>query len=60
MGVLPIVKFDNVTVAEVPFASVAVRMIMIIDVMPGAAAARVAPPDTAADGVGLVEKKPDG
>ena len=60
VGVLPIVKFDNVTVTAVLAASVAAPLVMTMDVAPGAAADRVAPPDTAADGVGLVEKKPDG
>ena len=60
VGVLPIVKFDNVTVTAVLAASVAAPLVMTMDVAPGAAADRVAPPDTAANGVGLVEKKPDG
>ena len=61
VGVLPIVKLDNVTVTAVLAASVAVPLVMTMEVAPGAAADRVAPPpDTAADGVALVEKKPDG
>jgi hypothetical protein len=60
VGVPPIVKPDNVTVTTVLAASVAVPLVMTMDVAPRAAADRVAPPDTAADGVGLVEKKPDG
>ena len=60
MGVPPIVKFDNVTVTAVLAARAAVPLVMMMDVAPGAAADRVAPPDTAADGVGLVKKKPDG
>ena len=59
VGVLPIVKPDNVTVTAVLAASVAVPLVMTMDVAPGAAADRVAPPDTAADGVAIVEKKPD-
>ena len=59
VGVLPIVKFDNVTVTAVLAASVAAPLVMTMDVAPGAAADRVAPPDTAADGVAIVEKKPD-
>ena len=62
VGVLPIVKPDNVTVTATLAASVAVLLVMVMtmDVAPGAAADRVALPDTAADGVALVEKKPDG
>ena len=60
VGVLPIVKFDNVTVTAVLAASIAMPLVMTMDVAPGAAADRVAPPDTAAFGVALVEKKPDG
>ena len=60
VGVPPIVKPDNVTVTAVLAASVAVPLVMTMDVAPGAAAVRVAPPDTAADGVALPEKKPDG
>ena len=60
VGVLPIVKPDNVTVTEVLAARAAVPLVMTMDVALGADADRVAPPDTAADGVGLVEKKPDG
>jgi hypothetical protein len=59
VGVLPIVKPDNVTVTAVLAAS-AMPLVKTMDVAPGAAATRVAPPDTAADGVALVEKKPDG
>ena len=60
VGVLPIVKPDNVTVTATLAASVAVPLVMVMtmDVAPGAAADRVALPDTAADGVALVEKKP--
>jgi hypothetical protein len=60
VGVLPIVKPDNITVTAVLAASVAVPLVMTMDVAPGAAADRVAPPDTKQEGVGLVEKKPDG
>ena len=60
VGVPPIVKPDNVTVTAALAASVAVPLVMTMDVAPGAAAVRVAPPDTAADGVALPEKKPDG
>jgi hypothetical protein len=60
VGVLPIVKPDNATMTAVLAASIAVPLVMTMDVAPGAAADRVAPPDTAADGVGLAEKKPDG
>ena len=58
VGVLPIVKPDNVTVTATLAASVAVPLVMTMDVAPGAAADRVALPDTAADGAALVEKKP--
>ncbi len=60
VGVLPIVKPDNVTVTAVLAASAALPVVMTMDVVPGAAADRVALPDTAAEGVGLVAKKPDG
>ena len=60
VGVLPIVKLDNVTVTAVLAASVAVPLVMTMDEAPVAEADRVPPPDTAADGVALVEKKPDG
>ena len=57
----PIVKPDNVTVTAALAASVAVPLlVMTMDVAPGAAAVRVAPPDTAADGVVLPEKKING
>ena len=59
-GVLPIVKPDNVTVTAVLAASVAVPLVMTMDEAPVAEADRVPPPDTAADGVTLVEQKPDG
>ncbi len=60
LGSASIVKPNNVTVTAVLAASVAVPLVMTMDVAPGAAADRVAPPDTVANGVGLVEKKPDG
>ncbi len=60
VGMLPIIKADNVTVTAALAASVAVPLVMTMDVAPGAAAVRVAPPDTTADGVALVEKKKDG
>jgi hypothetical protein len=60
VGVPPIVKPDNVTVTAALAASVAVPLVMTMYQAPGAAAVRVAPPDTTADGVALVEKKPDG
>ncbi len=60
VGVPPIVKFKNVTVTAVLAEMMAVPLVMTMDVAPGAAADRVAPPDTAADGVALMEKKPDG
>ncbi len=49
VGVLPIVKPDNVTMTAVLAASVAVPLVMTMDVAPGAAADRVAPPDTAGE-----------
>ena len=54
------VKPVSVTVTEVLAASAVPPVIMTMDVAPGAAADRAALPDTAADGVGLVAKKPDG
>jgi hypothetical protein len=60
VGVLPIVKPDNATITAVLAASATVPLVITMDVALGAAAARAAPPDTAADGVALVEKKPDG
>ena len=60
VGVLPIVKPDNVTVTATLAASVAVPLVMTMDEAPVAEADRVPPPDTAADGVTLVEQKPDG
>ncbi len=58
--VLPIVKPVSVTVTETLAASVADAVVMTMEVAPGAAADRTAPPDTAAEGVGLAAKKPDG
>ena len=60
MGVLPILQPDSVTVTVVLAVSVADVVVMTMEVAPGAAADRDAPPDTAAEGVGLVAKKPDG
>ena len=60
MGVLPILQPDSVTVTVVLAVSVADVVVMTMEVAPGAAADRAAPPDTAAEGVGLVAKKPDG
>ncbi len=55
------VKPVSVTVTAVLAASGAVPpVVMTMEVAPGAAADRVALPDTAAEGVGLVAKKPDG
>ena len=59
-GVLPIVKPFRVTVTAVLAASAEPPVVMTMEVAPGAAADRDAPPDTAAEGVGLVAKKPDG
>jgi hypothetical protein len=54
------VKPVSVTVTAVLAASAVPPVVMTMEVAPGAAADRVAPPDTAAEGVGLVAKKPDG
>ena len=54
------VKPVSVTVTAVLAASAVPPVVMTIEVAPGAAADRVALPDTAAEGVGLVAKKPDG
>ena len=59
-GVLPMVKPVSVTVTAVPAASAVPPVVMTMEVAPGAAADRDAPPETAAEGVGLVAKKPDG
>jgi hypothetical protein len=60
VGVPPNVKPVNVTVTAVLAASI-VPLVMTMEDALGAAADRVAPPDTAiTDGVELVEKKPDG
>ncbi len=60
MGVLPMVKPVRVTATAVPAESAVPPVVMTMEVAPGAAADRDAPPDTAAEGVGLVAKKPDG
>ena len=54
------VKPESVTVTAVLAASAVPPVVMTIEVAPGAAADRVALPDTAVEGVGLVAKKPDG
>ena len=54
------VKPVSVTVTAVLAASAAPPVVMMMEVAPGAAADRVALPDTAAEGVGLVAKKLDG
>ena len=54
------VKPVSVTVTAVLAASAVPPVVMMMEVAPGAAANRVALPDTAAEGVGLVAKKPDG
>ncbi len=59
-GVLAIVKPFRVTVTAVLAASAVPPVVMTMEVAPGAAADRDAPPETAAEGVGLVAQKPDG
>ena len=54
------VKPVNVTVTAVLAASAVPPVVMTMEVAPGDAADRDALPDTAAEGVGLVAKKPDG
>ena len=60
VGAPLMVKPVSVTVTAVLAASAVPPVVMTIEVAPGAAADRVALPDTAAEGVGLVAKKPDG
>ena len=60
VGVLLMVKPVRVTVTAVLAASVVPAVVMTMEVELGAAADRDAPPDTAAEGVGFVAKKPDG
>ena len=60
VGVPLMVKPVSVTVTAVLAASAVPPVVMTMEVAPGAAADRVAFPDTAAEGVGLVAKKPDG
>ena len=60
VGVPLMVKPVRVTVTAVLAASAVPPVVMTMEVAPGAAADRDAPPDTAAEGVGLVAKKPDG
>ena len=60
MGVLPTVKPVSVTVTAVLAASAEPPVVMTMEVALGAAADRVAPPETAAEGAGLVAKKLDG
>ena len=60
VGVPLMVKPVSVTVTAVLAASAVPPVVMMMEVAPGAAANRVALPDTAAEGVGLVAKKPDG
>ncbi len=54
------VKPVSVTVTAVLAASAVPPVVMTMEVAPGVAADRVALPDTAAEGVVLVAKKPDG
>ena len=56
----PIVRPVSVTVTAVLAESVAVPVVMTMDVVVGAVALPVAPPLTATAGVALVAKKPDG
>ena len=60
VGVPLMVKPVSVTVTAVLAASAVPPVVITMEVAPGAAADRVALPDTAAEGVGLVAKKPDG
>ncbi len=60
MGVPLMVKPESVTVTAVLAASAVPPVVMTMEVAPGAAADRVALAETAAEGVGLVAKKPDG
>ena len=60
IAVLPMVRPVSVTVTAVLADSVAVPVVMTIDVVVGAVALPVAPPLTATAGVALVAKKPDG
>ncbi len=60
VGAEPMVKPVSVTVTAVLAASAVPPVVMTMEVAPGAAADRAALPDTAAEGVGLVAKKPDG
>ena len=56
----PKVKPESVTVTAVLAASVVPPVVMTMEVALGATADRDAPPDTAAERVGLVAKKPNG
>ena len=57
----PMVKPESVTVTAVLAASVAPEVVMTMELAPGAEmGVRLAPPDTAPVGVGLVEKKSAG
>ena len=56
----PMVRPVSVTVTAVLAASAEPPVVMTMEVAPGAADDRDAPPETAAKGVGLVAKKPDG
>ena len=56
----PMVRPVSVTVTAVLAASAVPPVVMTMEVELGAAAVRDAPPDTAAEGVGFVAKKPDG
>ena len=60
VGVPLMVKPVSVTVTAMLAASAVPPVVMTMEVAPGAAADRVTLPDTAAEGVGLVAKKPDG
>ena len=60
VAVLPMVRPVRVTMTAVLAESVAVPVVMTMDVVVGAVALPVAPPLTATAGVALVAKKPDG
>ncbi len=60
VGVPLMVKPVSVTVTAVLAASAATPVVMTMEVASGDVGDRVALPDTAAEGVGLVAKKPDG
>ena len=59
-GVLPIVKPFRVTVTAVLAASAEPPVVIMMEVAPGAAADKDAPPDTAAEGVKLLQFRNSG